>query len=111
MKDYKVLFDPLIEKDRDGRFRQLMEKIRQLSIEGEPRIKGKSKGKELIYRYGGEVIDGEQPPVVRDPRKAPMVKKLPNLRPGRGEFYTLNYEVPNLMLFGYQITDLSFGTV
>ena len=69
-----------------------------MNIEGEPRIKGKSKGKELIYRYGGEVIDGEQPPLIRDPRKAPTVKKLQNLRPGRGEFYTLKYEVPTLSL-------------
>jgi hypothetical protein len=87
------LFDASVEKDRDGRFRQLIEKIQQLDPNAEHRIKGKGKGKEVLYRYEGEVVEGEHMPPIRDPRKVPGVRRLQPLRPGRGEFHVIKYEV------------------
>jgi hypothetical protein len=94
----KVLFDPVVDKDRDGRFKALIERIR--ALEGhDDRIKGKGKGKEMLFRYDGEVVESESEVVVRDPRKVPGFKKLVNLRPWRGEFHELKYEV-NLFYIG-----------
>jgi hypothetical protein len=86
----KVLYDPAMDKDRDGRFRNLIEKIRTLQSHDD-RIKGKGKGKEILMRYDGEVVEGEPEVVLRDPRKVPGFKKLVNLRPGRGEFHEVRY--------------------
>ncbi|KAI0634221.1 hypothetical protein C8Q77DRAFT_1055565 [Trametes polyzona] len=58
----------------------------------EPRVKGKGKGKEIIIRYAGEVIEGEHEAVVRDPRKETKVKRLPTLRPLRSELLQCKYE-------------------
>ncbi|KAI9056360.1 hypothetical protein FKP32DRAFT_1615880 [Trametes sanguinea] len=58
----------------------------------EPRVKGKGKGKEIIVRYAGEVIEGEHEAVVRDPRKETKVKRLPPLRPQRTELLPCKYE-------------------
>ncbi|CDO74599.1 hypothetical protein BN946_scf184586.g4 [Trametes cinnabarina] len=58
----------------------------------EPRVKGKGKGKEIIVRYAGEVIDGEHEAVVRDPRMETKVKRLPPLRPQRTELLPCKYE-------------------
>ncbi|KII91725.1 hypothetical protein PLICRDRAFT_518887 [Plicaturopsis crispa FD-325 SS-3] len=95
-KDFKVVYDPLIDKDRDGRYRALIEKLRpadpSLAPE-EQRVKGKGKGKEILLRFNGEVVEGEPEPVVRDPRKVPGFRKLLSLRPGRGDFHEVKYEV------------------
>ncbi|KAF9777525.1 hypothetical protein BJ322DRAFT_1222229 [Thelephora terrestris] len=77
-RTHKILFDASVDKDRDGRFRQLIEKIQQLDPNSEHRIKGKGKGKELLYRYEGEVVEG--------------TRRLQSLRPGRGEFHIIKYE-------------------
>ncbi|EIW53395.1 uncharacterized protein TRAVEDRAFT_154887 [Trametes versicolor FP-101664 SS1] len=58
----------------------------------EPRVKGKGKGKEIVIRYAGEVIDGEHEAVTRDPRKETKVKRLPSLRPMRMELLQCKYE-------------------
>ncbi|KAG2126600.1 hypothetical protein DEU56DRAFT_539512 [Suillus clintonianus] len=89
-KDFKVIYDPAIDKDRDGRFRALIEKIRATQVDGsvEPRIKGKGKGKETLTRYNGEVIEGEPEPTTSDPRKAAGFKK----RPHRDAFHEIRYE-------------------
>jgi hypothetical protein len=72
--------------------RILLEKIRSVS-EQQQRIKGKGKGKEIVYRYGGEVVVDEAAPIVKDPRKVPGYKKMTSLRPGRSEMLPVNYEV------------------
>ena len=54
---------------------------------------GKGKGKEIILRYNGEVIDGEHEAVIRDPRKETKVKRLPSMRPVRTELVQCKYEV------------------
>ena len=89
------MFDASVEKDRDGRFRQLIEKI-QLDPNAEHRVKGKGKGKEVVYRYEGEVVEGEHIPPIQDPRKVPG-RRLQPLRPGRGEFHIIKYEVSAFM--------------
>lgn len=93
-KNFKALYDPAIDKDRDGHYRALIEKIRALSPSGsDPRIKGKGKGKEVLYRYDGEVVDDEPEVVLQDPRKALGFKKLTSLRPARTMFHEVQYEV------------------
>ncbi|KAG1737512.1 uncharacterized protein EDB91DRAFT_1237881 [Suillus paluster] len=88
-KNFRVIYDPAIDKDRDGRFRALIEKIRPTQEGSEqPRIKGKGKGKETLTRYNGEVIEGEPQPTTSDPRKAPGYKK----RPHRDAFHEIRYE-------------------
>ena len=76
----------------------LIDKLREKEMDkGEwARVKGKGKGKELLLRYDGEVIDGEHPAVVRDPRKEDKVKKLLSLRPQRAEFVPITYEVRHM---------------
>ncbi|KAL6309422.1 hypothetical protein BKA93DRAFT_723765 [Sparassis latifolia] len=71
-----------------------MDKLRELGADQgeEARVKGKAKGKEILYRYDGEVIEGEHPAVMRDPRKEVKVRKLPTLRPLREEFAPVIYE-------------------
>ncbi|KAI0372469.1 hypothetical protein BV20DRAFT_939690 [Pilatotrama ljubarskyi] len=58
----------------------------------EARVKGKGKGKEIVVRYAGEVIEGEHEAVIRDPRKETKVKRLPPLRPHRTELLQCKYE-------------------
>lgn len=86
-----------MDKDHDRKLRTLLETVREAtSASGEsstePRIKGKAKGKEILYRYNGEVVQGEDEPPVRDPRKDPTVRKLPSLRPKRDVFHEIKYE-------------------
>jgi len=70
--------------------RALLEKIRASQKEGsQPRITGKGKGKEIITRFDGEVIEGEREPECKDPRKAPGCGR----RSGRESFYEVKYEV------------------
>ena len=69
----------------------LIEQVRVHSIAPE-RLKGKGKGKEMLTRYNGEVIEGEPESVPSDPRKA-KVKRLPPLRPPRTELVEVKYEV------------------
>ena len=90
-----MLFDYAIDKDREGQYRALAEKLREKGMDQgeEPRVKGKGKGKEIILRYNGEVIDGEHEAVIRDPRKATKVKRLPSMRPVRTELVQCRYEV------------------
>ncbi|KAI0752705.1 hypothetical protein C8Q80DRAFT_1267213 [Daedaleopsis nitida] len=93
-KNWKVLFDYMADKDREGQFRALAEKLREKGLDqGEaPRVKGKGKGKEIIVRYNGEVIDGEHDTVIRDPRRETKVKRPPTMRPLRTEVYQCKYE-------------------
>ncbi|KIK99556.1 hypothetical protein PAXRUDRAFT_497522 [Paxillus rubicundulus Ve08.2h10] len=90
--NFKVIYDPITDKDRDGRMRSLLEKIRlaekDRSGSSEPRITGKGKGKETITRYDGDVIDGEAEPAPKDPRRLTGFKR----RPGREGFYEAKYE-------------------
>ncbi|OBZ76711.1 Histone-lysine N-methyltransferase, H3 lysine-4 specific [Grifola frondosa] len=78
-KNYRVLFDHAIDKDRDGQIRLLIEKLRELGADQgkEPRVKGKGKGKEVLLRYEGEEA---------------KVRRLPTLRPARTEFVVAKYE-------------------
>ncbi|KAH7928848.1 hypothetical protein BV22DRAFT_1003907 [Leucogyrophana mollusca] len=71
--------------------RALLEKVRavQLDATDEPRIKGKGKGKEILLRYAGEVVESEPELIVRDPRKAPGATKK---KPPRDAFHEVNYE-------------------
>jgi hypothetical protein len=95
-KNFRVLYDPLLDKDRDGRLKALLEKVRvapSSSAAADPRIKGKGKGKEMLYRYDGEVVEGESDIFIRDPRKAYGFKPLKSQRPARSDFYELKYEV------------------
>ncbi|KAG6331507.1 hypothetical protein ID866_7581 [Astraeus odoratus] len=88
-RNFKIIYDPVVDKDRDGRMRVLLEKIRASYKEGaEPRITGKGKGKEVITRFDGEVIEGECEPEPKDPRKAPGFRR----RPGREAFHEVKYE-------------------
>lgn len=57
------------------------------------RVKGKSKGKEILYRFNGEVVEGEPVPEPRDPRRDASVKRLPCLRSQRTEYVEVKYEV------------------
>lgn len=57
------------------------------------RVKGKGKGKEVVYRYEGDMIEGEPEVKVSDPRKAPEAKKRQSLRPHREQLYEYRYEV------------------
>lgn len=68
----------------------LAEKLRALGKD--ERVQGKGKGREVLLRYEGEVIEGEHPAVVRDPRKESKVKRAVCLRPGRSELLPLKYE-------------------
>lgn len=79
-----------MDKDRDGKIRTLIELVREHAPE---RLKGKGKGKEVLTRYDGEVVEGEAGPVPQDPRKDPSIKRLPCLRPPRAELASLKYEV------------------
>ncbi|TCD64897.1 histone methyltransferase set1 [Steccherinum ochraceum] len=88
-KSFRVLFDPFVDKDRDGKIRTLIELVREHAPE---RLKGKGKGKEVLTRFDGEVVEGEPEPVPRDPRKDSSVKKLPALRQPRSELVEVKYE-------------------
>ncbi|KAL4071765.1 hypothetical protein J3A83DRAFT_4092542 [Scleroderma citrinum] len=69
--------------------RALLEKIRASQKDGsEPRVTGKGKGKEVITRFDGEVIEGEPEPECKDPRKASGFRR----RPGREMFHEAKYE-------------------
>lgn len=52
------------------------------------RLKGKGKGREILFRYAGEVIDGEPMPIARDTRKE--VRRVLKVR---NEFHCVTYEV------------------
>jgi hypothetical protein len=101
----KVLYDPAVDKDRDGRYRALIETLRGIPGQ-EDRIKGKGKGKEILMRYDGQVVQDEPEPQVRDPRRVSGSKKPASLRPGRVDFYEVKYEVTTLpiSLRHYELT-------
>ena len=79
-----------MDKDRDGKLRLLMEAVQKVNTD---RVKGKGKGKELLYRFNGETVDDEPALVLRDPRKDKEVKRLPSLRSQRTEYVEVKYEV------------------
>ncbi|KAH9834957.1 uncharacterized protein C8Q71DRAFT_710714 [Rhodofomes roseus] len=58
----------------------------------EARVKGKGNGKEIVIRYNGEVIEGEHPTVLRDPRREVKVKRKDTMRPVRVDFVPIKYE-------------------
>ena len=94
------MFDYTVDKDREGQYRALAEKLREKGLDQgeEPRVRGKGKGKEIVLRYNGEVIEGEHEAVIRDPRKETKLKKMPTHRPFRTEVYQCKYEVRMLLL-------------
>ncbi|KAI0089676.1 hypothetical protein BDY19DRAFT_993248 [Irpex rosettiformis] len=92
--DFKVLLDPYVpngDRERETKLRTLRDKLREL---GSERVKGKNKGKELLYRYNGGILeDGEEEPAPRDPRKAAGEHgRALSLRPPRQSFIEVNYE-------------------
>ncbi|PSR81754.1 hypothetical protein PHLCEN_2v6263 [Hermanssonia centrifuga] len=89
-KNFKVIFDPSLDKDRDGKYRSLIESVRESAPD---RVKGKAKGKELLFRYNGEVGERESLPQPEDPRKDPKVKRPQHSsRSQRTEFLQVKYE-------------------
>lgn len=63
------------------------------------RIRGKGKGKEMLYRMEGETVDEkddgfrEDTPVIRDPRKDKSVKRPMTLRTGKSELVIVKFQV------------------
>lgn len=106
-RNFKVLYDPLVDKDRDGKWRALIERVRstQPAEDADPedassskeqehekksnRIKGKGKGREMLMRFNGETVPGEPAITPQDPRKMLGFKR----NKLRGEFHLLKYEV------------------
>ncbi|KAH9920692.1 uncharacterized protein B0H18DRAFT_1121785 [Fomitopsis serialis] len=78
-KNYKVLFDHVVDKDLDGQIRMLADKLRELDLD---------QGEEAR----GEVIEGEHPAVARDPRKEAKVKRKETMRPLRTDLVPVKYE-------------------
>jgi len=68
-----------------------MDKVREAGAV-DTRIKTKG-GKEMLLRFGGEVVRGEPEVVLADPRKVGGFKKLVSLRPFRSDLYEIKYEV------------------
>ncbi len=68
-----------------------MDKVREAGT-ADTRIKTKG-GKEILMRFGGEVVHGEPEVVLGDPRKVGGFKKPVSLRPFRTEVYGIKYEV------------------
>ncbi|KAF8557517.1 hypothetical protein OG21DRAFT_273059 [Imleria badia] len=98
-RNFKIIYDPITDKDRDGRMRALVERIcvvDKYAAYPEPRINGKGKCKETIARYDGEVIEGEVAPVPKDLRKGSGFKR----RPGREAFHEVKYEVRHSRIVG-----------
>jgi hypothetical protein len=91
------LFDYSIATERSQRpkFEYLFEKAKAKDeaeqAGSEARLKGKGKNKEILFRYAGEVLEGEPELVVSDPRKAKDVKK--RQKPVREQLHELRYEV------------------
>lgn len=73
------------------KFSLLMDKVREAGA-ADTRIKAKG-GKEVLMRFGGEVVSGEPEIVLADPRKVAGFKKAVSLRPFRTELYEIKYEV------------------
>ncbi|KAL4250990.1 Histone-lysine N-methyltransferase, H3 lysine-4 specific [Abortiporus biennis] len=89
-KNFKVIYDPLVDKDKDGKWKILIEVVRPVAPD---RVKGKGKGKEILTRFDGDVVEGEEEPVPSDPRRDAEgnLRKLP-VRPPRTEFVQIKYE-------------------
>lgn len=107
-RNFKVLYDSAVDKDKDGKLKGLMELVRashpvdeadgpdhspakdQEKERKTERIKSKGKGRsELLMRFNGETVAGEPDTISRDPRKASGFKRSK----ARGEFHILKYEV------------------
>ncbi|KAF7292931.1 hypothetical protein MIND_01192200 [Mycena indigotica] len=109
LRSFRVLFDPVIDglqsipsssrhgKEKDAKespeyWRRMIEHVRSRCTPEviAERIKGKGKGKEILYRFEGEVIgDEEEEPPVRDPRRLATAKPP---RPPRDVFGIMSYE-------------------
>ena len=80
-KTFRVLFDPVVDRDREGKWRGLIERIRTNAPSGQgknedgglERIKGKGKGKEILIRFEGKVGESEAEPCAVDLRKGEKV--------------------------------------
>ena len=68
-----------------------MDKVRDAGA-ADTRIKTKG-GKEILMRFGGQVVRGEPEVVLADPRNVGGFKKPVSLRPFRTELYEIKYEV------------------
>lgn len=116
MQTFKVLYDPALDapagagggaapaypaplvypQTRSGAYyRQLIEHIKAHAAPAvrEDRVRGKAKGREVLVRTAGAVLDvlgaegfKEDAPLVRDPRMERAVRRPPVLRAGRAEF-------------------------
>ena len=76
-------------------YRQLIEHIKAHAAPAvrEDRVRGKAKGREMLVRTAGEVLDvlgaegfKEDRPLVRDPRTDKGLRRPVVVRGGRGEF-------------------------
>ncbi|KAF4612764.1 hypothetical protein D9613_011728 [Agrocybe pediades] len=119
LRTYKVLFDPSVDSllaassshtpynaqnypnvRSPSYFKDLIEHVRKYGSEDvvSSRIKGKGKGKEILTRFEGEVIeevDGtmkEDVPVIRDPRRDKTVKRPVLVSQPKNEFIEVRYE-------------------
>jgi hypothetical protein len=77
------------------------------------RIRGKGKGKEMLYRMEGETVDEEDggfredTPVIRDPRKDKGVKRPMTLRSGKSELVVVKFQVSFKLFFCWVVPFLS----
>lgn len=93
----------------------LIEKVRATSV-GAERIKGKGKGKEVLTRFEGSVVEGESEPLAVDVRKELGREEGRTKRFSskclRSEFVEVKYEVRLFVLFVVSNhADLVFGVV
>ncbi|KLO12494.1 hypothetical protein SCHPADRAFT_853807 [Schizopora paradoxa] len=113
--DFKVVFDPALEKDKEGKYKRIIDLVRVAASASSNESSGSastSKGYKLsdrlkqkssrdgdtfvLYRFGGEVVDGEPVPVPKDPRKESGFSSS-NVKRGRmrSEFHTVSYAYDN----------------
>lgn len=111
--DFKVVFDPTLEKDKDGKFKRIVDLVRSAAASSSNEPNGSpsvSKGYKLsdrlkqkstrdgeafvLYRFAGEVVEGEPAPVPKDPRKEAGFSNS-NAKKGRlrTEFHPVSYSV------------------
>lgn len=114
-RNFKLLFDPALDRDHYGKYSEIIQlvhdaisksanpedkdsKENQIKSDLSERLKGKSKGRELLYRYNGETLPGESPAVPKDPRKAPGFKRANKIRE---DYYIPTYQVREFLYMFY----------
>lgn len=113
--DFRVLFDPALDKDKDGKAKHVINLVRSAmssSSSGSEassssntadyklsdRLKQKGRDSEVftLYRFAGETVEGEPKPEAKDPRKDGGMKRTKM----RSEFHTISYAVRHGLLVG-----------